>query len=96
MNAKGYAINGKFLCEKITGMQRAAIELVNELDKLYEKGEFSIIVPEVDEMDYQKYKNITIIKYGEMNPDKKAVVSFGNNIHCQNILENIIYTVCTF
>lgn len=38
-------INGKFLCQKITGVQRYAIEITKELDKLVEPNSFYIISP---------------------------------------------------
>lgn len=38
-------INGKFLCQKITGVQRYAIEITKELDKLVAPNTFYIIAP---------------------------------------------------
>lgn len=60
-----YCINGKFLTERITGMQRYAIEMTNELDKISAPGEFSIVVPHSIN-NIPAYKNITIVKYGKL------------------------------
>lgn len=58
-----YCINGKFLTERITGMQRYAIEMTKELDEISTQGELSIIVP-ASTKNIPNYKNITIVKYG--------------------------------
>ena len=57
-------INGKFLCQKITGVQRYAIEITKELDKLIEPNSFYIICPSKEYMitDLSSLlKNIKII-----------------------------------
>ncbi len=41
-----YVIDGIFLCKRVTGIQRYAIEIVKELDKLVGPGELSVLVPE--------------------------------------------------
>lgn len=53
---KNIFINGKFLCQRITGVQRFAIEIVKELDKIEQNDiKFTIIAPEkeyqVNELD---------------------------------------------
>ena len=56
-------INGKFLCQKITGVQRFAIEIVKELDKLLGDGyEAYIVCPSKEEVcNHIEFKNIKII-----------------------------------
>ncbi|MBQ6350672.1 MAG: glycosyltransferase family 4 protein [Methanobrevibacter sp.] len=59
-----YTINGKFLSERITGMQRYAIEIVKELDKISKKGELQIIVPKCAS-DIPDFQNISVVRYGK-------------------------------
>ena len=59
----GYIIDGIFLCKNVTGIQRYAIEITKELDKLVSPGKVKLIVP-VRCTDIPKLKNIRIIKYG--------------------------------
>lgn len=58
-----YAIDGVFLCKKITGIQRYAIEITKELDKLLEPGVVEIVVPEKCTNDLG-LKNICAVRYG--------------------------------
>lgn len=60
-----YTINGRFLSERITGMQRYAYEVVAELDKICRKNEFEIVTSSKTEVKVH-YKNIPIIKYGNL------------------------------
>lgn len=60
-----YCINGKFLTERITGMQRYAIEMTKELDKISNPGELTIVVP-ISAKDIPQYKNIKVVKYGRL------------------------------
>lgn len=58
-------INGRFLLQKVTGVQRYARELVWELDKITPKGEIIIAVPpELEELP--RYQNIQVIKVGRL------------------------------
>ena len=59
-----YLINGKFYTEKITGMQRYAIEIIKELDKIAEPGEFQLLCP-LNSKNIPKYKNIEVVCYGK-------------------------------
>lgn len=61
---KKYVIDGLFLTQKITGTQRYAYEIVNELDKIIEKDFVEILVPEYAE-NLPKYEHIIIVKYGK-------------------------------
>lgn len=60
-----YAINGRFVVRKLTGQERFATELLRELDKICEKDEFVLVVPEYAET-LPDYKNIKIVKYGKV------------------------------
>lgn len=62
-------INGKFLCQNITGVQRYAIEMIKELDQISEKNEFCILVPNSDikeEYHIEQLKNIAIRKISKL------------------------------
>ena len=58
-----FIINGRFLSQNITGVQRYARELINELDKIAKPHEFIIAIPP-DARDIPAYKNIDIIRLG--------------------------------
>ena len=59
-----YIINGRFLSQRITGVQRYAREIVSELDKICADLDIEIAVPgNVDEIPF--YTNIKIIKIGK-------------------------------
>lgn len=56
-------INGKFLSQKITGVQRYAREMTMEMDRLCEKGEVILAVNK-RAVDIPDYKNISVKKIG--------------------------------
>lgn len=56
-------INGKFLTQRITGVQRVGVELVKELDKLVKPGEIEILSPP-NCINKIELKNIRIIEIG--------------------------------
>lgn len=62
---KRYAINGRFVVRKQTGQERFAQELVRELDKRAEKGEFILIVPKYA-TQIPSFSNIQVVKYGRI------------------------------
>lgn len=62
-----YIINGKFLSQSITGVQRFAGEIVLALDKFVDKNQFIIVAPPVKFSKEYKLENIKIIKYGSKN-----------------------------
>jgi glycosyltransferase involved in cell wall biosynthesis len=64
-------INGKFMVQQVTGVQRCARELVRELDSLVKENEISLVVPNCDEVDLE-LRNIKIIKYGNAVTKKKG------------------------
>lgn len=60
---KSYVIDGLFLTQKITGIQRYAYEIMMELDENVQKDILRILVPESFE-NIPKLKNIKVVKYG--------------------------------
>jgi glycosyltransferase involved in cell wall biosynthesis len=64
---KKILINGYFLCRKITGIERYALEITDRLDKLSSPGEISLIVPG-DCHSVPDYKNISVIFYKKKIP----------------------------
>ena len=56
-------INGKFLCQKITGVQRFAIEITKKMDELIDETvEFFIVLPSkeyvVSDINYKHINKI--------------------------------------
>lgn len=65
---KSVIINGKFLTQRVTGVQRYAREIVAELDKqLNSESELSVViaVPK-DASDVPDYKNIKVVRVGHL------------------------------
>ena len=60
-------INGYFLCRRLTGIERYAIEITKRLDIISMPGEVSIIIPS-NCKNVPNYKNITIILYKKIIP----------------------------
>jgi len=58
-----YVIDGLFLTQRITGIQRYAYEIVRELDKLVKKDEIILLVPK-SAKNLPQYENINVIRYG--------------------------------
>ena len=65
-NSVKYTVNGRFLTQRITGIQRYALELVKELDQMVEPNLVEILVPDID-FEYPVFKNIKLVKYGKRN-----------------------------
>lgn len=61
---KTFFINGRFLTQHITGVQRYAMEIVKELDTMVHPGEMYIVVPLKTE-HIPSLKNISIIRVGK-------------------------------
>ncbi|WP_339008378.1 glycosyltransferase family 4 protein [Fusobacterium varium] len=57
-------INGRFLTQNITGVQRFAHEIVKELDKIVKKDEVVILAPKNILFKNLRYENIEIRKVG--------------------------------
>ena len=60
-----YAINGLFLTQNVTGIQRFAYEVTKVLDQISEENEFVLVVPAVDNLNLP-FRNITVKKYGSL------------------------------
>jgi len=61
---KKVLINGYFLCRKLTGIERYAIEITKRLDRLSQHGEIAIIVPR-DAVNIPEYTNLHVIRHGK-------------------------------
>lgn len=59
-------INGRFLTQKITGVQRFAHEIIRELDRIVKPNEIKILVPRDIIYNEIRYENIEIIKCGKL------------------------------
>lgn len=59
-------INGKFITQRVTGVQRYAREIINELDKIVKDGVIEIVVPQCDIQNLPKLKNIKIKQIGKL------------------------------
>lgn len=58
-------INGRFLTKNITGVQRYAIEVVKQLDKIESNYDFVILAPKQGIIQNLELKNIQIINIGK-------------------------------
>ena len=58
-----YVIDGLFLTQRITGIQRFAYEITHELDKITEPDRIEILVPQTAEVA-SDYTNIRMVHYG--------------------------------
>ncbi|MEE0801402.1 MAG: glycosyltransferase family 1 protein [Gemmiger sp.] len=56
-----YAVDGYFFTQQVSGIQRYAIELLAELDKLLDPGELELVVP--PDTHTPDYANITVVPY---------------------------------
>ena len=61
---KKVVINGKFLTQRITGVQRYAREIVSQLDMITPVGQIEIAVP-TNTQDIPQYENIKIVQVGK-------------------------------
>ena len=88
-----YVIDGIFLTKRITGIQRYAIEITKELDKIVKKDSVQLLVPEYYEGDF-KLDSIRIIKYGNKSKrlwEQIDLVKYLKNNDAQGIFfENTI------
>ena len=72
---KGVLINGKFLSQRITGVQRYAIEIVNALDNMIFPGQLEIAVPP-NAQNVPRYRNIRIKRVGHFKGILWEQISF--------------------
>ena len=61
-----YVIDGLFLTQKITGIQRFAMEICKELDKLVKKDEIELLIPNWCDICLS-FNNIKIVRFGKNN-----------------------------
>lgn len=61
-----YVIDGLFLTQTITGIQRYAYELTHELDKIVPPHTIEILVPKNAELS-SDYQNIKLVRYGSLH-----------------------------
>ena len=59
-------INGRFLTQKVTGVQRYARELISALDKIIQKDEVIMALPP-EATDIPDYKNIKVVRIGKLH-----------------------------
>lgn len=63
---RGYVIDGLFLTQRTTGIQRYAYELTCELDKILEPNIVEILIPQSANIDVT-YTNIKVVRYGALH-----------------------------
>jgi len=63
---KKYAINGRFLLHRVTGVERYAREIIKELDTIIKPGEMQLLIPPEIE-NPPSYKNIEVKKIGKLH-----------------------------
>lgn len=73
-------INGRFLTQKVTGVQRYAREIVAELDKLSSPGEIELAIPP-DTEKVPECQNITVKRIGRLTDRKWEHISFPRYVH---------------
>lgn len=59
-------INGRFLTQKVTGVQRYARELIRALDEIVDKDEVLLALPP-EAVEYPVYKNIKVVRIGKLH-----------------------------
>lgn len=57
-----YAVDGFFFTQRLSGIQRYAIEILAELDSLMEPGELELVVP--PDTPVPEYRNIVVVPFG--------------------------------
>lgn len=62
---KNVIVNGRFLLHRTTGVERYTREILQELDKIVEKGEIKLAVPK-EAKEIPDYKNIKVVKVGRL------------------------------
>lgn len=72
---KKIIINGKFLSQRVTGVQRVAYEMLKKLDEDVKPGMVEIACPKSIEK-IPEYQNIKVIKVGKFNGNLWEQISF--------------------
>lgn len=73
---KKYVFDGQVYAQRITGQYRYADEILMEFDKLIEKDEYAIIVPEYIDLT-GKFTNLKVIYYGSVKGIMWTQICFG-------------------
>lgn len=68
-------INGRFLTQRVTGVQRYAHEIVAELDRISNLNEFILAVPP-DADSIPNYQNIKVVRVGKLHDQLWEQISF--------------------
>lgn len=93
-----YVIDGLFLTERTNGVQRYGREILLELDKIIQKDFAIILIPKSAKIS-QIYKNIKIIKYGNLSGKAWEQIDFAiyTNRHNAKAIyfTNIVSIFCT-
>ena len=76
-------INGRFLVHRVTGVERYAIELLSELDKIIKPGTIEMAVPP-ELKNVPTYKNINLVKVGRFHNRVWEQISFPLYVYKNN------------
>ncbi len=82
---KKIIINGRFLLHKITGVERYARELLEELDKIVKPGEVEMAIPP-EIIEVPDFKNIKITKVGKLHNRLWEHLSFPLYVNKRNAI----------
>lgn len=78
-------VNGRFLIHRVTGVERYARELLNELDKIVDSGEVLLAVPP-EVSDVPIYQNIEVKKIGRLHNQMWEHISFPHYVKRQKAI----------
>ena len=76
-------VNGKFLTQRVTGVQRYARELLKALDQRIERNQIFLAIP-FDVKDIPFYKNIKVVSVGKRSGIFWEQVEFPLYVKCQH------------
>lgn len=88
-------VNGRFLLHRITGVERYAGELLQELDKMCIADQLILAVPP-EVSDIPEYKHIKVIHVGNLHNLLWEHVSFPNYVRRQNGISLNLCNVAPF
>ncbi|WP_027453682.1 glycosyltransferase family 4 protein [Segatella baroniae] len=90
-------INGQFTARRVTGQERFALEMIIELDKICEKGQYELVVPQ-NAFNIPTLQNISIIKYGKAKGSAWEQIFFAWYMitHPKNISLNLLTIMPVF
>lgn len=93
MNHTKFAFNGRFVVRKQTGQERFASELLFEFDKICEKDEFELVVPQYA-TSIPSYKNIKVVRYGKVKSHFWEQISFYHYLRQHHLVSINLTTTC--